>query len=294
MVCGPARGVAVQKEERPAEEEPHPRHRGDSHGLGHGCASAGDGAQYDGTHGVWVHAHGGGSGADSRDLIRAEGQQLAKSEVGGGGKLVPIRHAFRKLSPPSSFPISSLFILLTRLFQLLYASGFLFMGATEEHIALLAAQHVTHVSYILLIFSAAFLLFLFVCVLLHLYAQSAWPLSPDGTKASRINGRGKRRGRRNGEEEDDEEAGGIKLPDTPVDGEQRERRGGRRGGKGGRRRDRDVDLERAKGVEEFELEGLMSEEEEDEELINGKASSSSSAGSSEDSGSGRRKELIGV
>lgn len=43
---------------------------------------------------------------------------------------------------------------------LLYASGFLFMGATEEQMALLAGAHVTHVSYILILYSISFLLFL--------------------------------------------------------------------------------------------------------------------------------------
>jgi len=43
---------------------------------------------------------------------------------------------------------------------LLYASGFLFMGATEEQMALLSAAEVTHVSYILILYSIAFLLFL--------------------------------------------------------------------------------------------------------------------------------------
>lgn len=43
---------------------------------------------------------------------------------------------------------------------LLYASGFLFMGATEEQMALLASNSVTHVSYILILYSISFLLFL--------------------------------------------------------------------------------------------------------------------------------------
>lgn len=43
---------------------------------------------------------------------------------------------------------------------LLYASGFLFMGATEEQMAMLATANVSHVSYILILFSLAFLLFL--------------------------------------------------------------------------------------------------------------------------------------
>lgn len=43
---------------------------------------------------------------------------------------------------------------------LLYASGFLFMGATEEQMQTLSNAGVTHVSYILLLYSLAFLLFL--------------------------------------------------------------------------------------------------------------------------------------
>ncbi|KAI9662048.1 MAG: hypothetical protein M1831_002963 [Alyxoria varia] len=60
---------------------------------------------------------------------------------------------------------------------LLYASGFLFMGATEEQMTLLASAHVTHVSYILILYSIAFMLFLFVNMLLHLYAINAQPAS---------------------------------------------------------------------------------------------------------------------
>ncbi|OQO04502.1 hypothetical protein B0A48_09424 [Cryoendolithus antarcticus] len=55
---------------------------------------------------------------------------------------------------------------------LLYASGFLFMGATEEQMALLASNNVTHVAYILILFSISFLLFLFVLMLLSLYSAN--------------------------------------------------------------------------------------------------------------------------
>lgn len=58
--------------------------------------------------------------------------------------------------------------------QLLYASGFLFMGATEEQMELLSSANVTHVSYILILFSISFLLYLFVNVLLHIYAAHTW------------------------------------------------------------------------------------------------------------------------
>ncbi|RMZ89194.1 hypothetical protein DV736_g3573, partial [Chaetothyriales sp. CBS 134916] len=58
---------------------------------------------------------------------------------------------------------------------LLYASGLLFMSATEEQMQILANNDVTHVSYILILFSVAFLLYLFVNILLALYASYAWP-----------------------------------------------------------------------------------------------------------------------
>lgn len=57
---------------------------------------------------------------------------------------------------------------------LLYASGFLFMGATEEQMQLLSDAGVTHVSYILILYSVAFILFLFVNILLHIYAVHAF------------------------------------------------------------------------------------------------------------------------
>ena len=65
------------------------------------------------------------------------------------------------------------------------------MGATEEQMVLLSAAHVSHVSYILILYSISFLLFLFVCMLLHLYATHAWPVEPktNGTNpTSRRNG----------------------------------------------------------------------------------------------------------
>ncbi|KAL6702700.1 hypothetical protein ACN47E_001024 [Coniothyrium glycines] len=61
---------------------------------------------------------------------------------------------------------------------LLMAGGFMFMGATEEQMQLLSDANVTHVSYVLILVSVAFLLFLFVNMLIHLYAVHAW--SEDG------------------------------------------------------------------------------------------------------------------
>ncbi|KAF2272293.1 uncharacterized protein EI97DRAFT_437048 [Westerdykella ornata] len=105
---------------------------------------------------------------------------------------------------------------------LLYASGFLFMGATEEQMKLLSDAHVTHVSYILLLYSIAFVLFLFVNMLVHLYAVHAFPLGPVHKDA---------------------DAAGVEA-------------NGGLAGNGHLRGDR-----RVRDAEEFELEGLISEDE---------------------------------
>ena len=63
------------------------------------------------------------------------------------------------------------------------------MGATEEQMQLLSDAHVTHVSYILILYSIAFLLYLFVNMLLHLYAVYAWGQdAKSDTEAPRLNG----------------------------------------------------------------------------------------------------------
>lgn len=92
--------------------------------------------------------------------------------------------------------------------------------------ALIAGAHVTHVSYILILFSIAFLMFLFVCMLLHLYAVYTFPVDK-AAAAPRMNG-------------NDHQNGHVRL-------------GGNLG-----------DAQRLRDAEEFELEGLMSEDEETE------------------------------
>ncbi|CRK18138.1 hypothetical protein BN1708_012253 [Verticillium longisporum] len=56
---------------------------------------------------------------------------------------------------------------------LLFASGFLFMGATEEQMLLVDQSSMDHVAYILILFSFAFLLFLFVNMLISLYERTS-------------------------------------------------------------------------------------------------------------------------
>jgi hypothetical protein len=47
------------------------------------------------------------------------------------------------------------------------------MGATEEQMELISNAGITHISYILVLYSFAFIVFLFVNMLLHLYAANA-------------------------------------------------------------------------------------------------------------------------
>jgi hypothetical protein len=52
------------------------------------------------------------------------------------------------------------------------------MGATEEQMQLISDAGITHVSYILVLYSFAFLIFLFTNMLLHLYAVNTSPAVP--------------------------------------------------------------------------------------------------------------------
>ncbi|KAI0884134.1 uncharacterized protein GGS22DRAFT_180199 [Annulohypoxylon maeteangense] len=76
---------------------------------------------------------------------------------------------------------------------LLYASGFLFMGATEEQMALVASSGMDHVAYILILYSLAFLIFLFTNVLLGIYDRNSNTALPtkdaaNGRLGPRVNG----------------------------------------------------------------------------------------------------------
>lgn len=56
--------------------------------------------------------------------------------------------------------------------QLLYAAGFMFLSATQEQMELVDQSAMDHVAYILIIFSLAFLMFLFTQILIHLYDRN--------------------------------------------------------------------------------------------------------------------------
>jgi hypothetical protein len=77
----------------------------------------------------------------------------------GGARIIEIAFVLKDRSAttpdgsdPNSFQYMTPF--------LLFASGFLFMGATEEQMQLLADANVSHVSYVLILYSIAFVLFL--------------------------------------------------------------------------------------------------------------------------------------
>ncbi|KAI1260478.1 hypothetical protein F5Y18DRAFT_254407 [Xylariaceae sp. FL1019] len=68
---------------------------------------------------------------------------------------------------------------------LLFASGFMFMGATEEQMELISNSGIDHVAYILILYSLAALLFLFTLMLIHVYdSNAAAPLSHKEMAAS--------------------------------------------------------------------------------------------------------------
>ena len=52
------------------------------------------------------------------------------------------------------------------------------MGATEEQMKLISDANITHVSYVLVLYSFSFLLFLFTNMLLHIYAVNSAPAVP--------------------------------------------------------------------------------------------------------------------
>ncbi|OAX80150.1 hypothetical protein ACJ72_05525 [Emergomyces africanus] len=123
---------------------------------------------------------------------------------------------------------------------LLYASGFLFMGATEEQMELLSNAGISHVAYILILYSIAFILFLFVNILIHIYAVHAWPETAKYTGSGPSSGSHSLSG----------------SPSTSVPS------GGSHLGANGHIRSQ-VHTEHIHDAEEFELEGLIGGDDKD-------------------------------
>jgi hypothetical protein len=146
------------------------------------------------------------------------------------------------------------------------------MGATEEQMKMLSDSHVTHVSYILILYSIAFLLFLFVNILLHLYAIHAWP---DSTS----NGRRESRRLSKSISRSASAAGGLlgtailkrnanhtaAAAATAAGGSSMNGGGFFSNGKVRMPRHRQTDSQQIRDAETFELEGLINEGEEEED-----------------------------
>ncbi|KAK8017778.1 hypothetical protein PG993_014104 [Apiospora rasikravindrae] len=123
--------------------------------------------------------------------------------------------------PPRNFEYISIF--------LLYASGVLFMAATEEQMQLVEDSSMDHVAYLLILYSMAFLIFLFSMMLISLYDQKANPAMPkkdlgNGRLGPNMNGHVPVRDAQEFELEglmsDDEDAEGNRLlrdDDMPLD-----------------------------------------------------------------------------
>ena len=143
------------------------------------------------------------------------------------------------------------------------------MGATQEQMELLSAHGISHVSYILLLYSIAFLMYLFINILLHIYAVATWPddesngvlaarattgsipphrgLSLGGAPVPRLQPAGMH----------SRKASALTYSDIPLMG----MNGAPRHISSRMPRHRATDSQQVRDAEEFELEGLMSEDE---------------------------------
>lgn len=135
--------------------------------------------------------------------------------------------------------------------QLLYAAGFLFMSATEEQMIMVANSDMDHVAYLLIIFSLAFLVFLFASMLIGMWDRLAHPDGPDGE-------------------------------DGPAN------RGGYQGLNGHRHPTAAEEGRAARDAEEFELGGLSSDDEGDEDAKEVKVPHGRNSNSESEASSSRR------
>lgn len=129
---------------------------------------------------------------------------------------------------------------------------------------LLSDAHITHVSVILVLYSIAFLLFLFVNVLLHIYAVHVWPDSDsNGRRESRMLSRSMSRSASAAGGLGDSRSvkrhpsttspsGGMNGAPPPSNGQVR------------MPRHRQTDSQHIRDAETFELQGLISEGEDDD------------------------------
>src|SRR2546421_9363689 len=132
------------------------------------------------------------------------------------------------------------------------------MGATEEQMQFLSDAGVTHVSYILFLYSISFLLFLFVNMLLHIYAVHTWPDDEtNGRKEARFHSR-------NASVVLDLPRPGILKRYCDAESPTTNEINGSTNGKVKVPRHKPTDSQQVRDAEEFELEGLITDGEDDE------------------------------
>lgn len=130
------------------------------------------------------------------------------------------------------------------------------MGATEEQMEYLSDAGVTHVSYILILYSVAFMLYLFVNVLLHVYAVYAWPDDESNGQIALA-----RHMARSASVANFKLGGGHKKRLSTMNGDAMTN-GYTDAAVRVPRQHRPTDSQQVRDAEEFELEGLISEDDE--------------------------------
>lgn len=141
------------------------------------------------------------------------------------------------------------------------------MGATEEQMQLLSDAHVTHVSYILILYSIAFLLYLLVNMTLHVYATHAWP--DDQTNgygpgpASRSASLAVATNLSKRPSVANQRSSGVATPTLSTTSGMNGTAGRLAAGKSNASR-KPTEIQQVRDAEEFELEGLISDVEADE------------------------------
>lgn len=144
------------------------------------------------------------------------------------------------------------------------------MGATEEQMRFLSDADVTHVSYILILYSVAFLLYLFVNILLYIFATHTWPDDESNGVSSR--GPSSHHGRNLSIALPGPSGGGNGIPSMrkasrlgPMTGNGHVALPPATNGSVRLPRHHATDSQQVRDAEEFELEGLISEGEEDDD-----------------------------
>lgn len=150
------------------------------------------------------------------------------------------------------------------------------MGATEQQMQLLSDAGVTHVSYILILYSIAFLLYLFVNILLHIFATHTWPDDESNgqitfAKQMRTKGTHSRSVSFTPGLGVEMRGSGAPSPFLDVPDEDERRMNGHAKPKPQprlpTRQHRITDSQQVRDAEEFELEGLISDVDEDAEDV---------------------------